>query len=288
LTEGIVVLYHHIKQQEKNSEAVILRFITQGDVFMAESTVEFSSLEKFQASNSTVKISEADTDIIKEIQTLLNKKGLYKGSVDGIAGNLTQKAFAEFKESVWLDSPDLLGPTTAATLLEIAEDHQTNEEQTRILTPLPASTLGTKTGRSLRLVTGETVYENELVVAGIPLTWGEITKGCDPQRNPESKTIINNIIKAARGFGKIRDKYDSPISINSAYRTSAVNRRIGGARFSQHINGLALDIAPVDGNFGKLLQICRASDCTGLGRGMHRGFIHCDWRPGGRVVFDYP
>jgi peptidoglycan hydrolase-like protein with peptidoglycan-binding domain len=255
---------------------------------MAESTLGFSNLEKFESSNSTVKISEADTDIVKEIQTLLKKKGLYKDDIDGVAGNLTQKAFAEFKESIWLDSPDLLGPTTAAALLEIAEDHQTIEEQTRTLTPLPKSTVGTKTGRSLKLVTGETVYENELVVPDIPLTWGEITKGCDPERNPESKAIINNIIKAAKGFGKIRDKYDSPLSINSAYRTQAVNRRVGGARYSQHINGLALDICPVDGNFGKLLQICRASDCTGLGRGMHRGFIHVDWRSGGRVVFDYP
>lgn len=169
---------------------------------MAESTVEFSSLEKFQASNSTVKISEADTDIIKEIQTLLNKKGLYKGSVDGIAGNLTQKAFAEFKESVWLDSPDLLGPTSAATLLEIAEDHQTNEEQTRILTPLPASTLGTKTGRSLRLVTGETVYENELVVAGIPLTWEKSLRDVTPKEIPNRKQLLTTLSKQPEALAK--------------------------------------------------------------------------------------
>ncbi|AFY49260.1 hypothetical protein Nos7524_3468 [Nostoc sp. PCC 7524] len=254
---------------------------------MPDSAVEFSNLEKFQSTNTTVKLTEADPEIIKEIQALLTTKGLYKSKIDGIPGELTQKAFAEFKENVWLDSPELLGPTTAAALLEIAENHQTNEEQTQQLKPLATSIINTKTGRSLRLVTGETVYENELIVAGIPLTWGEVTKGCDPERNPESKTIINNIIKAARGFGKIRDKYGLPIAINSAYRPPSVNRRIGGARYSQHINGLALDIAPSDGNFGKLLQICRASDCTGLGRGMHRGFIHCDWRPGGRVVFDY-
>lgn len=254
---------------------------------MSDSAVEYPNLEKFQSTNSTVKLTEADPEIVKEIQTLLQKKGLYKGKVDGIVGELSQKAFAEFKESVWLDSPDLLGPTTAATLLEIAENHQTNEEQTQQLKPLPTSTLGTKTGRSLRLVTGETVYANELIVAGIPLTWGEVTKGCDPERNPESRTVINNIIRAAKGFGKIREQYGLPIAITSAYRPPSVNRRIGGARFSQHINGLALDIAPSDGNFSRLLQICRASDCTGLGRGMHRGFIHIDWRTGSRVVFDY-
>lgn len=256
---------------------------------MPDSATEFTNLEKFQTTNSSKKLTEVEPEVITEIQTLLATKGLYKGKNDGIVGELTQKAFAEFKEKVWLDSPDLLGPTTAAALLEIAENHQSNEEQTQPpAKPLPPSNLGTKTGRSLKLVTGEVVYENQLIVTGIPLTWGEVTKGCDPERNPESTTIINNIIKAAKGFGKIRDKYDSPLAINSAYRPPSVNRRIGGARYSQHINGLALDIAPVDGDFGRLLQVCRASDCTGLGRGMHRGFIHVDWRPGSRVVFDYP
>lgn len=56
----------------------------------------------------------------------------------------------------------------------------------------------------------------------------------------------------------------------------------------QHINGLALDICPIDGDLHKTLEICRASDCVGLGRAIHLGFIHVDWRDGSRVVFDYP
>ncbi|YAF94194.1 MAG: D-Ala-D-Ala carboxypeptidase family metallohydrolase [Nodularia sp. CChRGM 3473] len=255
---------------------------------MEDSTGEFLNLAKIQSSNSTIKITEADAETIAEIQTLLNKTSLYIGKVDGIAGDLTQKAFAQFKESVWLDSPELLGPTTAAALLEIAEGHKAVDEQNQKLTPLPTSTLGTKTGRAMKLVTGVTVYQNELIVPGIPLTWGEFTKGCDPERAPESRNIINNMMKTAQGFGKIRDKYGSPIAVTSGYRPPAVNRRIGGASRSQHIQGLAIDIYPADGNFGRLMEICRASDCTGLGRGMHRGFIHCDWRPGGRVVFNYP
>jgi peptidoglycan hydrolase-like protein with peptidoglycan-binding domain len=245
-------------------------------------TESFLNLKKFASENNAVKISEIDTDTVKEIQTLLKQKEIYQGDVDGIAGELTYKAFAEFKESVWLENPDTLGRTTAAALLEIAENHQATDELTK-----PYST-GEKTGNSLRLITGQVVYENELIVPGISLTWGEVTKGCDPDRNPETKEVINNIIKAAKGFGKIRDKYNSPLSINSGYRPSRINRLVGGASQSQHISGLALDICPTDGNFSKLLQICRASDCTGLGRGMHRGFIHVDWRPGERVIFDYP
>ena len=248
---------------------------------------DFSNLAMIQTSNITVKLQESDAATIKEVQTLLSHIGLYTGEVDGIVGNLTEKAFADFKTSVWLNSPELLGPSTAAALLEITVNHQVIEEQTQELTPLPTSSLGTKTGNSMKLVTGVTVYENELIVPGIPFTWGEMTKGCDPRRAPESKNVINNIIRTAQGFGKIREKYGSPIGINSGYRPPAVNRNIGGASHSQHIQGLAIDIRPSDGNFTRLMEICRASDCTGLGRGMHRGFIHCDWRPGGRVVFNY-
>ncbi|MEH1965810.1 D-Ala-D-Ala carboxypeptidase family metallohydrolase [Nostoc sp.] len=246
---------------------------------------EFINLAKIQSTKATIKLAESDADTIKEIQTLLKKKGLYTGGVDGITGDLTQKAFAEFKESVWLDSPELLGASAAAALLEIAEEHQVTEQNERS-EPIPESSKGSKTGSSMKLPNGTIVYENELIVIGIPLTWGEFTKGCT--RVPESNAIATNIIKATKGFGKIRDQYGSAIQITSGYRPPAVNREQKGARNSQHIQGLAIDLAPLDGNLQRLFQVCRASDCTGLGRGMHRGFVHCDWRPGDRVVFDYP
>lgn len=46
-----------------------------------------------------------------------------------------------------------------------------------------------------------------------------------------------------------------PISINSGYRSSELNRAVGGAAFSAHVRGLAVDfICP---QFGTPLQICR-------------------------------
>lgn len=40
------------------------------------------------------------------------------------------------------------------------------------------------------------------------------------------------------------------VSINSGFRTRAVNTAVGGAGASQHMNGLALDINPVDSELG--------------------------------------
>jgi len=252
---------------------------------MATVLGKFTNLTKIQSTKTTIKLAESDANTIKEIQTLLKKKSLYTGEVDGIIGDLTQKAFAKFKESVWLDSPEFLGASAAAALLEIAEDHQVSEQNDRS-EPIPESSKGSNTGRSMKLPNATIVYENQLIVTGIPFTWGEFTKGCT--RVPESNAIANNIIKAAKGFGKIRDKYGTAIQINSGYRPPAVNREKNGARNSQHIQGLAIDLSPLDGNLQRLFQVCRVSDCKGLGRGMHRGFVHCDWRPGVRVVFDYP
>lgn len=253
---------------------------------MADSVEDFVNLTKIQSSGQVLKLVDADAATIIEIQTLLKRKGLYPSDIDGKVGKLTIEGFAKFKESIWLDSPELIGPSVASALLEIAVDHGVSEQiQETKAEPLPESSLGNKTGKTLKLPNGNIVYERELIVEGIPLTWGEFTQGCT--RVPESNEIVTNIIKATKGFGKIRQTYGSPLRINSGYRPSAENVRVGGSRTSQHIKGLALDISPVDGNMKRLFEICRASDCTGLGRGMHRGFVHIDWRAGGRVVFDY-
>jgi peptidoglycan hydrolase-like protein with peptidoglycan-binding domain len=249
--------------------------------------LEFPYLKQIEEESFVIGIDEANTELAKEIQQLLSEISLYRDKIDGIVGDNTRKALASFKASIWLDSPTLIGASTAKSLLEIAEKHRQSEQAhgSSIVAPVE---IGERTGRTLSLPNGITVFQNELIIPGIPLTWGEFTHGCVPERTPESNQVIENILKTTRGFGKIRDAYGSPLTVNSAYRPPSVNRRVGGARFSQHITGLAIDISPIDGNFNKLLQVCRDSDCIGLGRGMHRGFIHCDWRnSSSRVVFDY-
>lgn len=42
----------------------------------------------------------------------------------------------------------------------------------------------------------------------------------------------------------LREKFGSPIYINSAYRTWAVNKQVGGAKCSLHLQGRAADIRP--------------------------------------------
>ncbi|RUR77020.1 hypothetical protein PCC6912_39790 [Chlorogloeopsis fritschii PCC 6912] len=244
-------------------------------------TMKYPNLEGL---NKTIKLADADSETIKEIQSLLLIGNFYNGEIDGIYDNNTVAAFAKWKESIWLGSPELIGEKAALSLLEIAENHIATEEHT-VPTKPTLIDAGSKTGRVLFLPTGETVFEHEFIVPGIPLTWGEMTKGCD--RVPETKLVVGNIVKTAKAFGKIRDVFGGPIGITSGYRTEKINRAVGGAINSQHVKGLGLDIYPLDSNFSRLFQVCRSSDAIGLGRGMHRGFIHVDWRDGIRVEFSY-
>lgn len=75
----------------------------------------------------------------------------------------------------------------------------------------------------------------------------------------------------------IRDHFNAPLTINSAYRNEAYNAKIGGARASFHCKGQAFDIV-VRGH--SPLEVAKFAQTIGInGIIQYNGFVHVDSRP---------
>lgn len=96
-------------------------------------------------------------------------------------------------------------------------------------------------------------------------------------RSPESKEVVENILKQARQLNEFRRYIGKPIIVTSWYRDPVTNRLVGGARNSFHLRGLATDIV-VPGMSG--FQVGWKAQEFGWqgGIGFYAGFTHLDSR----------
>lgn len=84
-----------------------------------------------------------------------------------------------------------------------------------------------------------------------------------------------------------REAGNKPIEVVSAFRTLEYNARIGGARFSQHTQGRALDLRPPEGHsvqsfFDLIRKLPKANGLRGLG--LYRTFVHIDIRDSDNLI----
>lgn len=121
------------------------------------------------------------------------------------------------------------------------------------------------------------------------LTWQELA--CkDGTPYPKEFVADGRVYRLATMFESIRAMCGGkPLVINSAYRSPEWNRKIGGARNSQHVQGRALDIEPPEGlNIDEFYNLIRADyiELGVNGLGHYTTFVHCDIRitPNGRLV----
>ena len=59
---------------------------------------------------------------------------------------------------------------------------------------------------------------------------------------PNAEQIANLKLVCTEIFDKVREHFGKPIGISSGFRSLELNKRIGGAKASQHLEGKALDI----------------------------------------------
>ena len=77
---------------------------------------------------------------------------------------------------------------------------------------------------------------------------------------------------------KIRDHFGKAVIINSAYRTEAHNKAIGGATYSQHKYGLAADIHINGVTPKEMAGYVETLLPSSGGIGIYKSFVHVDVR----------
>ncbi len=80
-------------------------------------------------------------------------------------------------------------------------------------------------------------------------TLGEVTKTKKGIDNVPNEEQVNNLKRLCSWLERLRQKWndyygdgDDPLIVNSAFRSVAVNRKVGGATNSNHLSGCAADI----------------------------------------------
>lgn len=117
------------------------------------------------------------------------------------------------------------------------------------------------------------------------LTWKELR--CKDGTEYPDKWRTNRAIQLAEVFEFIRAKCGNfPIEILSAYRSEEHNKKIGGARFSQHCNGRALDlkhsVLTNEEFYNIIKENAKLIGIGGLGK--YKTFVHIDTRPSDRLI----
>jgi zinc D-Ala-D-Ala carboxypeptidase len=74
------------------------------------------------------------------------------------------------------------------------------------------------------------------------MTRSEMAKRKGISNEPTPEHLANMIVLAEKVFEPIREHFGVPIYISSGYRSAALNKKIGGAKNSQHCLGQAIDI----------------------------------------------
>ncbi len=103
-------------------------------------------------------------------------------------------------------------------------------------------------------------------------------------------SVINNLAELAQNLEIIRSRLGEPIYISSGWRTVDHNRKVGGVKNSQHLQGKAADIwseiySPKE-IYHIIDQFINAGVMKEGGLGLYNTFVHYDIR-GKKERWDY-
>jgi len=100
--------------------------------------------------------------------------------------------------------------------------------------------------------------------------------------NGDGKVMLN--FRALDMLQKLRIKIGRPLILNSAYRSPAYNKKIGGAKASKHMEGIAFDVRMDNHNPEQFERAAVELGFRGIGHYPGSNFMHVDARKSDSVV----
>ena len=91
--------------------------------------------------------------------------------------------------------------------------------------------------------------------------------------------IIPIDMELVKVLQNVRDHFHAPVNINSAYRTPTYNKKVSGAKASQHMRGTAADITVTGVSPAKVYEYLTGLYPGKYGIGRYKTFTHIDTRP---------
>lgn len=175
---------------------------------------------------------------VKDLQEKLSVIGYDPGSADGIFGAKTKAALKEFQKDAGISADGIAGEKTFAALDEIKIYSKLLNGSHSITNNFKAKEFACKDGSD------NIVLHNSFVVEKLQ---------------------------------KIRSHFGQPVTINSAYRTSSYNKKVGGASGSFHCKGRAFDIVVKGKSPAEVAKYAASIGIKGIIQ--YETFVHVDSRP---------
>jgi hypothetical protein len=121
-----------------------------------------------------------------------------------------------------------------------------------------------------------TAYEHFADVPTAGWRWGSFSPR-EIACKGTGKVLVNE--DALDKLQALRDRLRKPLVLTSAYRSPEHNRRVGGAKNSRHMQGIAFDVRMDNHDPHEFEAAARAVGFTGFGYYPKSGFIHIDTGP---------
>lgn len=94
--------------------------------------------------------------------------------------------------------------------------------------------------------------------------------------------VVKNLQELAENLQVLRDFLGTSLHINSGYRSPAYNKKIGGAKLSQHVEGKAADIScskvTPEQIHAAILKLIGEGKMKEGGLGIYNSWVHYDIR----------